>query len=302
MSPAVWVGPEAAPELVAAADAGGARLVTEPSEAEIIVWFGGAPHDFAEIAHPGIHWVQLPNAGVEPWFEAGMISSAHTFTSAAGSYAPVVAEHALALLLAAAKNIPVLARARTWTGPAPATLRGAQVGIVGCGGIGRELIHLLQPLGAEVLAITRSGTPVPGARTTWTPDGLHDLLTRSDHVVLAAPTTPATQSLIGAAELRAMKSSAWSVNIGRGALVDTDALVTALRSGTIAGAALDVTDPEPLPDGHPLWTEPRAMITPHTANSRTFLLPALADRVTENLLRLRKGDPLVGRIDPAAGY
>lgn len=302
MSPAVWVGPEAAPELVAAADAGGARLVAEPTDAEIIVWFGGGPQDFAEIAHPGIRWVQLPNAGVEPWFEAGVISPAHTFTSAAGSYAPVVAEHTLALLLAAAKHLPALARATTWTAPTPTTLRGARVGIVGCGGIGRELIRLLEPLGAEILAITRSGTPVPGARTTSTPDGLHDLLGQSDYVVLAAPTTPATQSLIGGPELAAMRPSAWLVNIGRGALVDTDALVAALRSGAIAGAALDVTDPEPLPDGHPLWAEPRAMITPHTANSRTFLLPALADRIIENLRRLRDGHPLVGRIDPAAGY
>ncbi|OLT07762.1 hydroxyacid dehydrogenase [Pseudonocardia sp. CNS-004] len=299
---AVFVGPKPAPELVEAVRSAGGRLAASPAEASALVWYGGGPAEFPALAHPGIRWVQLPNAGVEPWFEAGLVTSERVFTSAAGSYAPAVAEHTLALLLAAAKQLPTLARARTWTRPSPATLRGATVGIVGAGGIGRALIAMLAPLGADVLAVTRSGREVPGARLSVGPDRLAEVLAAADHVVLAAPTTAATRSLIGAAELASMKPTAWLVNIGRGALVDTDALVAALAEERIGGAALDVTDPEPLPDGHPLWTEPRAMITPHSANSESLLLPELAKRVRENTERFLAGGPLVGVIDPVAGY
>src|SRR5690606_18442829 len=118
----------------------------------------------------------------------------------------------------------------------------------------------------------RSGRPVPGADLVVTPDRLGEVLRESDFVVIAAPATSATRHLIGRRELGLMRDSAWLVNIARGSLIDTDALVDALRTGEIAGAALDVTDPEPLPDGHPLWTEPRALITPHSANPWPLLL------------------------------
>jgi phosphoglycerate dehydrogenase-like enzyme len=300
--PEIFVGPHPAAELVEAVRAAGGRLAASAAEASAMVWYGGSPADFAALAHPGIRWVQLPNAGVEPWFEAGVVNGDRVFSSAAGSYAPAVAEHTLGLLLTAARHLHTLARARTWTRPSPATLRGTTVGIVGCGGIGQALIAMLEPLGADVLAVTRSGRDVQGARLSVAPEGLPEVLRESDHVVLAAPTTAATRSLIGGAELALMKQTAWLVNIGRGALVDTDALVTALAEERIGGAALDVTDPEPLPDGHPLWAEPRAIITPHSANSESLLLPELAKRVRENTERFLAGRPLVGAIDPVLGY
>jgi len=297
----IFVGPKPAPELLEAVEAAGGRL-TSLDDASAVVWYQGSPADFASLVPPGVRWVQLPNAGVEPWFQAGIIQGDRVFTSAAGSYAAAVAEHTLALLLTAARGLHTLARARTWTSPAPTTLSGATVAIIGCGGIGQALIDLLGPLGARVLAMTRSGREIPGAALSVGPDALPDLLGQADYVVLAAPSTDRTRSMIGAAELALMRPDGWLVNIARGALVDTDALVDALRAGRIGGAALDVTDPEPLPDGHPLWSLGNALITPHSANSESLLLPELAKRVRENTERFLSGRPLVGVVDPGAGY
>ena len=169
--------------------------------------------------------------------------------------------------------------------------------IVGAGGIGRALIELLEPLRVEVLAVTRRGRD-----GTIPADRLGEVWPRAHHVVIAAPATGATRHLVGAEELSAMREDAWLVNVARGSLVDTDALVAALAAGEIAGAALDVTDPEPLPDGHPLWHEPRALITPHVANPDATLRRYLAELVRENVARFAAGEELLSRIDLDAGY
>jgi phosphoglycerate dehydrogenase-like enzyme len=176
------------------------------------------------------------------------------------------------------------------------------VTIVGAGGIGRALIPMLVPLGARVVAVNRSGRPVDGADRTVGVAELDTVLPGTDHVVVAAPSTPDSRHLIDGARLAALKPTSWLVNVARGELVDTDALVAALRDGVIAGAALDVTDPEPLPDGHPLWTEPRAIITPHSANPGPLSERALAERVADNIARRIAGAPLLGRVDLDAGY
>ena len=142
----------------------------------------------------------------------------------------------------------------------------------------------------------------PGAARTLGTEDLHDALPGADVVFLALALTPETRHVIGAAQLAAMSPSAWLVNVARGAHVDTDALVDALRDGAIGGAALDVTDPEPLPDGHPLWSLPNVLITPHTANPWQTAQPLLARRITENLRRFAAGEPLLGLVDPDAGY
>jgi phosphoglycerate dehydrogenase-like enzyme len=298
----IYLGPKQTPELVDAVTSAGGQLVDDPAAAEAVVWFGGSPQEFAAIDHDGITWVQLQSAGVEGWFAAGGFSDRKVFTSAAGSYAETCAEQTLALMLAGARHLHELARRQTWSRVTSGTLFDSTVGIVGCGGIGRTLIGLLAPFRPRVLAITRSGTPVPGAAETWTPDRLDDLLPASDFVVIGAPATPETKHLIGARELKLMQRHAWLVNIARGSLVDTDALVSALRDGEIAGAGLDVTDPEPLPDGHPLWSEPRALISPHSANPIGRLMPRLAERVHDNVRRRIAGWPLEGVIDVQRGY
>jgi phosphoglycerate dehydrogenase-like enzyme len=299
---AIFVGPEPAAELVEAVRGAGGHVTSSVEDAAAVIWYGGSPQEFAKLARPGMRWVQLPNAGVEPWMDAGVVDGARVFTSAAGCYAATVAEHALALLLTAARRLHDLARAQTWTHPSPVMLNGATVAIVGCGGIGRALIDMLAPLGANVLAVTRSGRQVPGAHLSVGPSALPDTLRAADYVVLAAPTTAQTRSMIGEAELALMKPTGWLVNVARGALVDTDALVRALQAGRIGGAALDVTDPEPLPDGHPLWTQPQAIITPHSANTQSLLLRELAKRVRGNTERFLTGQPLLGVIDTDIGY
>jgi D-3-phosphoglycerate dehydrogenase len=232
-----------------------------------------------------------------------VVGDGAVFTSAVGAFGLPVAEHALTLLLAAAKAIPTFATAHSWDRDGRSRVRaleGAAVAIVGAGGIGRALISLLEPFGAEVIAVTRRGRPVPGAARTLPADRVAEAWPEAHYVVVAAPATEGTRHLVGAAELEAMRSDAWLVNVARGSLVDTDALVDALRSGSIAGAALDVTDPEPLPDDHPLWE--LALITPHVATPPDAEDRHFAQRVRENVRRLAAGEELEGVVDPEGGY
>ncbi|REF35793.1 D-isomer specific 2-hydroxyacid dehydrogenase family protein [Thermasporomyces composti] len=298
----VYVGPQQAPELIDAVKGAGGQVCETSEAAEAIVWWGGSPQEYDSLHHDGIRWVQLPSAGVEGWFAAGVLRPGTTYTSAAGSYAETVAEHALALMLAGVRQLHTAARERSWSQPTVGALFDSTVGIVGCGGIGQALVRLLKPFRARVLAVTRSGFPVPGASRTARPDELDSVLMASDIVVLGAPATPQTHHLIGARELALMRPHTWLVNIARGSLVDTDALVEALEKGTIGGAALDVTDPEPLPDDHPLWTQPRALITPHSANPQRLMMRRLAERVAENVNRYLHGEELLGLIDLERGY
>jgi D-3-phosphoglycerate dehydrogenase len=300
MSPSIHVGPGEQPELAHAVETAGGTVVSL-SQADGVVWAGTGPDSLPELPR-SVRWVQLPSAGVEPWM-ARIAATPHvTFTSAAGAYAPQVAEHALSLLLAGVRGIVASARAETWRIPPHRTLSGSTVAIIGAGGIGRALISQLTPLAVEVIAVTRRGHDVPGAARTLSAAELGDVWGAADHFVIAAPATGATRHLVGAPELAAMREHAWIVNIARGSLIDTGALVDALRERRIGGAALDVTDPEPLPDGHPLWTLPNALITPHIANPQAALTRQLARRVRENVERLASGEALIAQIDAERGY
>jgi phosphoglycerate dehydrogenase-like enzyme len=294
MEPVVHMAPESERAIEEAVTAAGGQI-GPLEEAAVLVWLDSNPDSFPAALPDGVRWVQLPSAGVESWL--GRIDRERVWTSAAGAYGLPVAEHALALMLAGARRLPDCARADTWTNPPARPLDGSTVAIVGAGGIGRALIALLAPLDVEVLALTRRGRDgtLPAAR-------LPEVLPVAHHVVIAAPATPDTRHIIGAAELDAMRDDAWLVNVARGTLVDTDALVDALARGTIGGAALDVTDPEPLPDGHPLWSEPRALITPHIANPSATLRRYLALHVQENVARFANGEGLLSPIDLQAGY
>lgn len=275
--------------------------------ADALIWSAG-PDDFPATLPDTVRWVQLNAAGVEQWFARGLID-AHpdvTWTSAAGAFSATVAEHSLMLLLAGVRALPEHLAATSWRReefyPKVGTLRGSTVAIIGAGGIGRALIPMLAALGAEALAVTRSGRPVPGAIDNLPARRLDEVWSRADHFVVAAPSTAATRHLVGAPELARMKPTAWLINVARGALVDTDALVQALRQRRIGGAGLDVTDPEPLPEGHPLWTLPNAIITPHDSNPPSVRSVAFADHVETNVLRFAAGEELGARIDPVVGY
>lgn len=297
----VWVGPDPDPVIEDGVRRGGGRLA--PSEdAEVVVWLGRAPAGLVEHLHPGVRWVQLALAGVDSWVGDPVMTSGPEFLAVQGVYAPQVAEHALALLLAGARELHRAARTASWDRPDTRLLSGATVVIVGAGAIGKELIRYLGPFRCRVVAVNRTGKPVEGAVETLPVGRLDEACAMGEYVVLAAPATPATNSLIGERQLAQMPRNAWLVNVGRGSLIDTAALATALAEGVIRGAALDVTEPEPLPSDSPLWHEPRCLITSHSANPADARLSSLADRVADNVGRFARGEELLGHIDPQSGF
>ena len=303
--PQIAVGPQPGGWAANAVRRGGGEVVALDRNPIGLVWTDSAtPESLRGVlaAHPEISWVQLPLAGVERMAEAGVIDRQRRWTSAKGAFAEPVAEHALALLLAGLRQLPMRARARSWGEPAGATLFDQRVTVVGAGGIAVELLRLLEPFRVETTIVRQRPEPLAGASRTVGTDRLPEALAGARAVVLALALTPATRKLIGPAELAAMERDAWLVNVARGALVDTGALLHALRSGQIGGAAMDVTDPEPLPAGHPLWDLPNCLITPHTADTEEMTQPLLVHRIAENVRRLAAGQALVGQVNPDLGY
>jgi phosphoglycerate dehydrogenase-like enzyme len=280
----------------------GGGVVGSLENATALVWTGGNPVELAEVlAHyPAIEWVQVPAAGVEnygDYFNDGRI-----WTSAKGAFSRQTAEHALTLLLAGLRGIAHFARAHTWLSKAGRPLHGAHIMVVGGGGVGEEFVHLLSPFGCRVTVVRRRRLPVAGATTVVTLDMLPSILRVVDAVVLCAPLTDRTRHLIGETELRTMRDDAWLVNVARGELVVTPDLVRALQDRCIGGAALDVTDPEPLPSDHPLWRCDNCLITPHTANPSDLERRDLSQRIRDNTARRVRGESLIGVIDSEFGY
>lgn len=305
--PTLAIAPAVDDGIVTAVEAGGGQVV-EPGAADAIVWTNPGDPDGLKrlLTEVDASWVQLPFAGIEWFFDAGVIDDERTWTCTKGAYGPVTAEHALALMLTGARRIHVHVRSRTWRrgglGSPERTLRDATVVIVGTKGIGAALSAMLQPLGARVIGVNRSGDNLEGAERTVTVDELNAVLPEADFVVVAASHTPATHHLFDAPALAAMSDRAWIVNVARGGLIDTEALVDALKRGAIGGAALDVTDPEPLPDGHELWDLEDCIITPHVANTWDMALPALRSLVQRNVRHFALGEELEGVIDTSLGY
>jgi phosphoglycerate dehydrogenase-like enzyme len=304
-APRIAIGPSSARFAEDAVRAGGGVPVKLGEAADALLWLSG--HDLDTMPEvlkdqPGIRWVQLPFAGVENAFGAGILDPDRTWTCAKGLYAEPVAEHALTLALAGLRLLPKRIRARRWGTPAGTSLYDAPVTILGGGGITERLLGMLAPFRVRATVVRRQDGPVPGAARTVTTDRLADTLPGALVVFVALALTADTTHIVGRRQLEAMGEQAWLVNVARGPHVHTDALVDALREGTIAGAALDVTDPEPLPDGHPLWDLPNCIITPHTADTWEMIMPLLAERVRVNVAHFAAGEPLEGGVDLAAGY
>jgi phosphoglycerate dehydrogenase-like enzyme len=257
-------------------------------------------------SHPRISGVQLPFAGVDnfkPLFESMLASGRSvTFTSAKGAYREPVAEHALMLALALGRALPERLAAKSWGAKFAASLFDSKVLIVGGGGIAEELLRLLAPFRVEATVVRRSNLPLSGARETVTPEELNTYLPDADFVFIASALTSETSKLFDSNRFAMMKPSSYLVNIARGAIVDSAALEKALRSGQIAGAGVDVTDPEPLPDGHSLWTTPNLIITPHTADTPEQCVRLLADRIGLNVRALIEGSHLDGLVNLELGY
>jgi phosphoglycerate dehydrogenase-like enzyme len=303
--PRIAVGPAHDPLAREAVQRGGGLPVSAGEPADGLVWLDGRDATALRAmltAVPGIRWVQLPSAGVESLAGQGLFADGRVWTCAKGAYAEAVAEHALTLVLAGLRQIPERVRATAWGPQGGASLYDQPVTILGGGGITRALISLLAPFRARVTVVRRQARPVPGAERVVTTEALREVLPGALGVFVALALTPETTGIIGAPELARMDPAAWLVNVARGKHVDTGAMTAALESGQIGGAALDVTDPEPLPSGHPLWHLPNCIITPHTANTRQMMMPRLAELIATNVTRFAEGQPLEGLIDPDAGY
>jgi phosphoglycerate dehydrogenase-like enzyme len=303
--PRIAIGPVPRESALQAVRTAGGEPVPTDAAADALVWLDPADMDGlgkALAAASSARWVQLPFAGIERVAAAGLIDPARTWTCAKGAYAEPVAEHALMLALAGLRFLRRRITAHSWGKAAGESLYDQPVTILGGGGIATSLLELLAPLRAHVTVVRRQPGEVPGAVRTLQTGQLHEALEQARVVFVALALTPSTEHIIGAAELAAMRPDAWLVNVARGRHVDTGALVTALRERTIGGAALDVTDPEPLPDGHPLWDLVNCIITPHTADTAEMVERMLARRIQENVAAFAAGEPLAGVVDPAAGY
>ena len=294
--------PASAADLAAAIEASGATL-TSGRDAEGVVWTDWRHPEVLQdtlAGLPGVRWVQLVTAGVDGLVPA--LDPGRVWTSAKGCYSRPIAEYVLAGLLAGMRSLPGYARARQWR-PQPArSLFGTCVTIVGGGGIASALVEILGPFGCAVTAVRRSEHALAGAARTVGPAALPEVLRSTDVLVVAAALTPQTRGMVGAAALACLPDGAWLVNVARGQHVVTEALVDALQRGHLGGAVLDVTDPEPLPPGHPLWAFENVIITPHTSCPYELAVPYLLARVQDNVARFGRGEVLAGVVDVEAGY
>ena len=248
-----------------------------------------------------LKWVQLVSSGID--FYPDWVFNGPQVTSGKGANAEQVAEFALALMFAAAKQLPGLwVKDADWRLTPLAQLRGRTLGVLGFGSIGQSLARKAVALGMHVLALSRPGqaiAEVPGVQRV---DSLQQLFAGSDHLVLAAPLTAATRGLINRQVLAHARPGLHLINIARGGLLDQQALLDALDNGLIGRASLDVTEPEPLPAGHPLYHHPRVFLSPHTSAISEDGYPALLDAFIANFHRYREHAPLANLVDTARGY
>lgn len=264
-------------------------------------------------AAPNLAWVQIKSAGVDRYIDAAHLgrNAALVLTNLRAVSGPVIADHVFALLLTMTRDLPVHVANRatgTWDRAGsdvfePVGLAGRTLLVVGLGGIGSEVAKRARGFGMTVLATRRSEAPRPDyVDEQGTADRLDAFLPRADVVVLCVPLTDETMSLMNADRFELLPDGAYLVNIARGKVVDTDALIAALDGGRLAGAGLDVTDPEPLPADHPLWSYPNVVVTPHVAGRAELTWTRLEIMYAENLRRFAVGEPLYNVIDRDAGY
>jgi phosphoglycerate dehydrogenase-like enzyme len=283
----------------------------ELPECEILVTAKLNPEHFALCRK--LRWIHSPMAGVTQLLFPRLVESNAILTNGRTVHSIPVAEQTLALMFALARRLPACFRfqaASYWgqdeswrPGRVPFELHGKTLGLVGLGAIGREMVARVRPMGMRVIAVKRD--PSRGgeiADRVYSPAQLREMLPQVDFLVVCAPDLPETRRLIGRRELEAMKPTAFLVNVARGSLVDTEALLDALQAGVIAGAGLDVTDPEPLPSDHPLWKLPNVVITPHLGGASDRFWEREADLLRENLRRYLARQPLLNVVDKKSGY
>lgn len=262
---------------------------------------------------PRLRWVHSSAVAVD-WFCLPELSAGGVRVSnTRGVQAVPIAEHVLAVLLALAKQLPFALENQAgaiWAQDAfaeshqPWLLNGRTLGLIGLGNIGQALAARASALGMSVLALRRQtdAPPVSGVSAVYGRDRLHEMLGHCDVLAIVAPLTPHTGQLIDGTALAALKPGAIVINVGRAAILDTGALIHALRSGRLGGAALDVFPEEPLPPTDPLWTTPNVLLTPHTSGFRNGHWDEVIDVFSDNLRRYLQGEPLRFEVNPSAGY
>lgn len=295
-------------------------FVRADSDAETIQRIPGADVAFGARLTPEhlaaarrLRWIHSPAAGVGNMLFPEMVAASVEMTNSRGTSSGTIAEHVMAVTLALLRDLPLAWRrqaARTWAqdefdaGASIRSLREARVLIVGLGSIGGEAARLAAAFGAYVVGIRRraEGQPPAGVAAVVTPARLHHELALADVVVVAAPHTPATVHLIGARELAMMKDDAVLVNVSRGHLIDEAALVRALETGRLRGAALDVFEHEPLASDSPLWAREDVLVTPHVSGFHAEYWRDAVALFADNLRRFAAGQPLTNPVDKKAGY
>lgn len=302
----VSLEPKQFPAYLEAIESAGAKVVPLGPEVRAMVWTDYAnPQGLRDAlqANPQLQWVQLPFAGVDAFND--IIQLNPVFTSAKRSYSEPVAEHALMLCMALGRILPERIRASSWGKKHADSLFDAEVLIIGGGGIAEQLVELLIPFRANVTVVRKRPSESFISGFTGKVVGFEQLdeeLTKAQFVVLACALTDETRFLFNRERFAMMRSDSYLVNIARGEVVDQDALLEALSSGQIAGAATDVTYPEPLPEGHAMWSEPKLIITPHTADTLPQVTRLFSERLRVNISAWLAGDPLTGVVDKELGY
>ena len=252
---------------------------------------------------PRLKWLHSWAAGVDVTPEVR--ASSITFTSSKGNGAIPLAEHVILLMLMLARDIPRMQRAQQehrWDKFVHGELTGQTLGIIGLGNSGSDLARKAKAFHMRVTGVRRTPTPNPDVDEQFPLERLHDFLGQCDWVAMTAPITPETKHMLGEAEFRAMKPSAYYVCISRGATADPDALLRALKEGWIAGAGLDAHAVEPLPADSPFWEAPNTIITPHYGATTPLTYRRGADIFLDNLRRYVAGQPLFNVVDKDAGY
>ena len=283
-------------------------LLEASRDADVII--GVRPDGFGRLIRnsPNLKWAHTSTAGVDRYLCDELLTGSVVLTCAKdGPAGPNLADHAMALLLGLSRNIAKSARSDTWRRSEFSRevfeLSGATAGIVGYGSAGREIAARALVFGMRISAtkLHPSYSDIGGV-SLLPPEKLGSLVSKSDVVFNTLPGTERTEKIFDKSLFDQFKSNALFVNVGRGSTVDTDALVSALEAGKLRGAGLDVVDPEPLPDGHPLWSMENAIITPHIAGVANQRRERNMKLVEENLRRLLAGEPLKSVVDPVAGY
>jgi phosphoglycerate dehydrogenase-like enzyme len=297
----------------------GARLVDISSEGltedplddvEVMLrgWsLGGDALDRLVARAPRLRWIHSVSVGVEAVLTPIVLARGLVVTNGREVFSRPIAEYVLTMILSTCRRLPQLLdlqQERTWQPLEAVEIADTTIGLVGLGGIGREVARLAAPLGPRIVAVRRhpGAAEVPGVKVLGDLSALHELLAMSDFVVLAVPLTEETESMIDAAALAACKPGAWLINVARGGLVDEAALIWALEQGPLGGAVLDTFREEPLPAASPFYRLSNCLVTPHTSWSSGAVLDRSVELFCDNLRRYCAAEPLLFLVDPAAGY